>query len=542
MGLLDESGSRLPPLNPGPGEIQELLDAFRRHRTPFHAANLVDAAIVLGKPEIGADAAQFLVDNPIDPLLHVDATSFVLGIGAVTGSIDAPMRVDVDNRHRRIAQARGALRLEPRNPILLVDLARDYSSLGQSDKAERALRQALALAPNNRFVLRSSSRFLLHEHRPDEAHTILRHSSRTSDDPWLLAAEIVSADAADRVSRWLKKGQQLISDSAFHPREISELASAIGTIEFANGSKKNVRRLFEQALLDPTENAVAQAQWLSRHMDSFEVPDGKQAVLRAFEAEAWSSAVSGNYRDAIEKARKWLRDEPFASRPAIFGSWVAHTALTDYADAEDLVTEARIANPHDPSIIAQLVYCIASLGRVDEAEKLLRLLPDAINKDSQAAKDTTWPIVLEADEGLIAFRKGLIEKGREHYLRAIRRATELGKKDVAAVALLNLAREEMVANPHAVLPMVEIRRALAAFHSSIRPLYERFVDQLLPQGTVTEQVTSARRPEQPLLGRRIPKDSMMFPLFTSRGIETALKVLLALVIALAAVLYLVNSL
>ena len=48
------------------------------------------------------------------------------------------------------------------NPIVWVELARLYIMHDQVEKAERALLTALHLAPDNRFVLRSATRFFIH--------------------------------------------------------------------------------------------------------------------------------------------------------------------------------------------------------------------------------------------------------------------------------------------------------------------------------------------------------------------------------------------
>lgn len=51
----------------------------------------------------------------------------------------------------------------------------------------------------------------------------------------------------------------MVESNALAPRHTSELASAIGTLEFEHGNRKGVRRMFDRAMRDPTENTVAQA-------------------------------------------------------------------------------------------------------------------------------------------------------------------------------------------------------------------------------------------------------------------------------------------
>ena len=477
LRLLDSPGTS-PSLEPAPGELEELVEDWRRHRSPFHAANLVDAAVVLNRPEIAADAAQFLLSEGRGGLIETDLARFVLGDGGETPLATTPPDLSRQERYRRIAEARRSLRQQPWNPILLVDLAREYSALGQLQSAERALVRAVMLAPDNRFVLRAASRFLLHAGRPDDAHRVLRRAPSTPRDPWLLAAEIVAADAGKRSSRWMKVARRMINDGGFEPRHTTELASAVGTVEHSHGNRPQVRRLFEHALIEPTENTVAQAAWISRHMPAFEVPEDSFSVPRAFEARAWESAVEKRYREAVDLSWEWLRDEPFATRAASFGSAVASIALGDFEAGKALASAARLANPDDPRLILQLIYCVASQGDPDEAERLLTEdLPVAIRRHPGRLPENDHKIFEVADRGLIAYRRGQVQEGRLHYERAMTLAREAGSPTLEAGALLNFLREEALANPGSAIPWESASALLKAFPASVRPFYESFLER-----------------------------------------------------------------
>ena len=56
-----------------------------------------------------------------------------------------------------IRRLRGLLRLAPDNPLALLDFAQLQAAVGKLDSAERALKTALVLSPNNRTVLRSAA-------------------------------------------------------------------------------------------------------------------------------------------------------------------------------------------------------------------------------------------------------------------------------------------------------------------------------------------------------------------------------------------------
>ncbi len=64
--------------------------------------------------------------------------------------------------HVKINVLKRQLIENPWNSINWVDIARLYSILGQDKKAEKAIKNALYLSPENRFILRSVARFFVH--------------------------------------------------------------------------------------------------------------------------------------------------------------------------------------------------------------------------------------------------------------------------------------------------------------------------------------------------------------------------------------------
>src|SRR5690349_3024011 len=78
LGLLEASGASRHPLEPSPGELEQLQRDWQNQRSPFHAMNLVDAAIVLNKPDIATDAAQYLLSNPPRADYDLSIAHFIL--------------------------------------------------------------------------------------------------------------------------------------------------------------------------------------------------------------------------------------------------------------------------------------------------------------------------------------------------------------------------------------------------------------------------------------------------------------------------------
>ena len=99
---------------------------------------------------------------------------------------------------------RGELAEYPRNPLLWSDLSRLYTSVNSKDKATRSMQVALSLARNDRFVLRGASRLFLHQGEKEKAHKLLESAETLKADPWILAAEIATASAYNKTSKYIK--------------------------------------------------------------------------------------------------------------------------------------------------------------------------------------------------------------------------------------------------------------------------------------------------------------------------------------------------
>jgi len=119
------------------------------------------------------------------------------------------------------------------------------------------MRVALALAPENRFILRAGARFLVFNEDPSAAHWLLSRSDAARHDPWLTAAEIAVADVAKQPPQLVRAGRNMLESGKFAPRHLAELAGAIGTLELNSGKNRRARKLFEQSLIDLNENALA---------------------------------------------------------------------------------------------------------------------------------------------------------------------------------------------------------------------------------------------------------------------------------------------
>ncbi len=418
--------------------LTEKLTAFKTNRRIPFAADLVGSAFVLDRiPEV-QDAINFLTENKeqLTPQLR----TFVQDIstGVPDNSFDGESVSAIENEALRdqVRFFRDFVRREPYDAISWVELSRAYTLLAQKDKAARAMDIAVRLSPENRFVLRSASRLFVHLDDLDQAHEILLRSDAHRHDPWILSAEIAIAEAAAKTSREKRRGLQVLSGGKFSPHDVAELGGALGTIELSHGNQKKGRRLLSDALREPTENVLAQIAWLERLDVGLKVPRRALALERAFEARAWDLTVSQEWRGTLDACHEWQRDQPFSSRPAVHGSYVAAMALRDFDRAIDLAKDGLKCNPNHFTLLNNLAFAEASAGNIESALDTF----DAIEVERL---DGDERIVYMATAGLLSFRAGLFDNGRRLYRAAIDAAKKAGQKRVAALAAILYAIEEM---------------------------------------------------------------------------------------------------
>lgn len=448
-------------------EVEQHIAAFNAHQTIGHAADAVSAALVLNRPRAAEAAAEFLLRNRdeaggvalqlarrvlLPGGMPAPAPGVARGFAAGSRSNDSVGDPSDAVRHTmggRIHALRERLRQDPRNAVAWLDLARLYVRIGLRVHAERAVRVALGLAPDHRFVLRSASRFFLHAHQPDAAHALLRRSGATSSDPWLVAAEIAVATAAGSTPRFVKQARSLLQGGRHSAFQTAELASALATIEATAGRARVARQLFEQSLREPTDNAVAQAEWASRRLGLFSMPESALQVERAFEARAWTAYENQDWEEALAAAWDWLDDEPFASRAAVLGSVTAAVALDEGGHAVRLAHLGVLADPASVDLRMNLVFAHARAGQLEQAfEEHVRLEGPRLAGPQR--------VVWLANGGLIAYRAGYLRLGAQGYRAAVNLARELKDKTLEAVATAYWAGEALRATSERDLSASEV--------------------------------------------------------------------------------------
>ena len=102
--------------------------------------------------------------------------------------------------------------------------------------------------------------------------------------PWLMPLDALR-------SMCVEVGRFCIAKQ-YPDRQLSELASALGTLEMKAGKVRHSKRLFRSALMDPTDNTVAQVFWATRTVPELSFDVSGTSSHDSYEATAWNQVFS----------------------------------------------------------------------------------------------------------------------------------------------------------------------------------------------------------------------------------------------------------
>jgi tetratricopeptide (TPR) repeat protein len=475
---LGASGKLLNAPSIADSDVEALSDRareFREHRSLSFAADLLSASIVVGVTPDTRAAAELVIAADSSPLMLTRTAEWIVQRAEDSYGV-AVAQADPEEPQQDIARLRRGLRANPRNAVRWAELARSYVNEGHEKKAVSAIRIALNMAPYDRYILRGAVRLWLHYGKPNEAVRTLRHARDTVlADPWLLATEIATSAEAKLTSRNIRRGREMV-DGAFHaPVALSELTSALATLELDAGATRKARKLFQAALVDPNENSVAQAEWASGRIQGLDVGD---RVEQSAEARARRFADHNVPDETLASTHEWLVDQPFSSEPAIFGSY--HASMHARFDEGAKFARAGLRpNPGNALLMNNLAFCQANMGDLEGAMATLGAV------DVSAEEEWVHP-TLKATNGFVAFRSHEIERGRALYVQAIE-AMPAGVSRLRAQLML-ASEDARTGAPHG-------GEALAAAFEAIAKLSDPEVVSWA-RNIVEAKRSPARRPER----------------------------------------------
>jgi tetratricopeptide (TPR) repeat protein len=428
--------------------FQRLRDEWLRGPSVEVGADLLSCGVALGLVEDREvqHAALLIEKSDVQgPLISIARRVLTGTIGRMADSkaISFDPEVARADLQSQIATHKRRVREYPRNAFAWADLARLYASSGQLAKAHDAINVSIILAPENRFVLRTAARFFVHaggkipQVSVDQGLRLLRKSRLLRQDPWLMAAEISLSTIAEDPTRILREARKLADADTLRPWDLSELNGALGTLAIEQGGLGKPSKHFTRSLRQPTENALAQAQWASDVHHAVTVLPQSFERWRAppFEALALKHRAEGKWSEAIADCRAWSTMEPTSTRPLILGAFIAEVALEDGDIAREFSERALVLEPNAYWANNNLAVALAYNDKLDEAQRYAnKFQPDSVSDNCRAAY---W-----ATLGLIEYRRGKREAGLGLYLKAADTEYAVKTPSVRATVIWHLLREE----------------------------------------------------------------------------------------------------
>lgn len=334
---------------------------------------------------------------------------------------------------RKVHVLRRIVRTSSDRPLAWSELSRQYLILGQDDKARRAMQAAIQLAPDNVYLTRCAARMYTHLDEHGAALKLLHRHSRSEGNPWLLSAEVAISSSIGKTPRNIRHAQDVLVRNRANSHSLSELASAVGTVELNRGSRKRARELFAKSLISPTENSLAQAQWCVSGGESLGIPDAAWQVSSSHEALALAARSEVDFATMMDCCQSWFASEPFSSRPAVLASTVGFDA-TLRPRAKAFATLGLEYAPTSAALLNNRAVCHAYDGSTD-------LAFDDLSAAIKVPGFTMHGVAL-ATLGLICYRSGKPELGQECYKKSIRFFNSCGEMESALRASVHWAIEE----------------------------------------------------------------------------------------------------
>jgi len=443
-GELSKGKKKGSPIFPQVNCNKQLLNWEQEKNIP-NAIELVNSAFVCGEYKLAIEAANFILDRCKDkshPIIK--AAKLILSqnliipenksSGQLFETLDTKIQI-------KIHEIRQRLNKYPNNAVLWIDYARWFTVIGKFDKAEKSIKNAIQLANGNAFIIRCAVRFFIHKSKYDTkendslsyALNLIRKNAGTKYDPWLLATEISLCSYLNKTSNLMKAGFSFIEAKNFSAFELSELTSALATVEMDHSSSKS-KKLFTKSLIDPNENTIAQAQWAIHKIG--ELPISALSV-NSYEANSYQNQIKENWEGALDEALNWLVDEPFSSSPANHASYIAG-AFIDNHDISIKVCDIGLrSNPNEFSLLNNKAYSQAVKNQTTLAE-------NAFNQIVYSNLTESEKVTYLATKGLINYRKGNIEVGSNLYDDAEKMAKNLKDNTTAFRVKIYKLRAEVI--------------------------------------------------------------------------------------------------
>lgn len=398
------------------------LKDYNEGESAYPVAHLLGSASLLGEEKIASELAAVLSTQQL-------ATPVRQLVDSVMQRHEAD---NFDAINDRISAIRGFLRNYPRTAFKWLDLARLYTIKGQIEPAKKAIATAINLSPHDRHIARSTARFFLHIDDPEVAYFYIKRASAHNPDPWLKSVEL---SLMMLLGKRVGKFHRLVPSNPSHEElfQYSELIENVGMLELDSGNRNRAKKHFRLAWKNPSEGVVRHGEWVLRNRLPTMHSQTELDFTLSTEALAWRRFLELDLSASLQAVREWELEEPYLPGPAIMGSAIAcHLDQPD--EGVEFAKRGLIANPQVFSLRNNLVYAYLRAGRIQVASVEFKRLPSPSEESSD--------IFRMATEGLLLFKMGRPDDGRELYNQAIKASVRLKETKSGLLATLHLAIAE----------------------------------------------------------------------------------------------------
>lgn len=415
-------------------DVESAVRAWKANPSVYTAGELLACATFQGDRDLMRVAGQYLRNRrDCHPIARAAAESIMEWLdGKGDSSVESEWIAASRPPEEIVRVLRGILRDYPHETYSWIDLSLAHASLGNLRAARRAMEVGLALDGSNRLVTRSAVRLLVHIDELEYALHVLNRNPRLDRDPWLISAQLSLSTLLERPLRLAKRAMEVSADDNITLYNRSELFATLATEERMHGRDRKARQLFHRALIQGTENSLAQAIWAQAGVGG-DFAGALLDIKRPYEAKARNWCDRAEWRQALACCEQWMDDERFSARPAILASYVACLS-ENYRAAITIASRGLRANPENPVLVNNIAFALAWAGEPEKAHNTLLRTRMRVSNDAER-------IPLLATEGLIEMRRGNINTGILQYEEAIQMAHRSKLEGHAALASIYLARE-----------------------------------------------------------------------------------------------------
>lgn len=468
--------------------VQENLANWNKQKSVANAIELVSSAFLINNPEPAFDAANYILKNCKDIKSPIRVIANLILTKDEKDELNyTPAKLSFENFQykiqKKIQGIRARLKVYPQNSMLCVDLARWYAVIGKVHEAQRCITTALQLSPQNIFVIRSAIRFYIYKSKHDKKHgdsllfalQLIRKNPATKTDPWLMATEISLCSYLEKTSLLIKSGLSLIDARKFSPFALSELSSALATVELNHNVKKS-KKLFTSSLINPNENTIAQAQWATEIVGDLPLDFDN---YNSYEANSYESFHAENWETAFDESLNWVIDQPFSSDPVNHASYLASAIIDDNDLSVKICDFGLRSNPKEFTLLNNKAYSLAVEKHVEEAEKTFNQINISELKDEEK-------ISYIATKGLLYYANGDHETGNSLYAQAEAYAIKIKNEKAAIKVKIYKTRTEFIFVPNKKDEKTALTNLLKDYKNFKHPDINKIIDNIIKRLGVTE--------------------------------------------------------